>query len=104
MLAAFRSPLVDTEAKVKPVARQPCRKFGNASHPRACRFVVERRAYSPVNPSAARHTARIHPKSRATLIMFFENLRRPKSQCWHESNLNDAIRVLQSKLKLPATG
>jgi len=39
MLAAFRSPLVDREAKVKPVARQPCRKFGNASHPRACRFV-----------------------------------------------------------------
>lgn len=39
MLAAFRSPLVDTEAKVKPAARQPCRRFGNASHPRACRFV-----------------------------------------------------------------
>jgi hypothetical protein len=29
MLAAFRSPLVDIEAEVKPVVRQPCRKFGN---------------------------------------------------------------------------
>src|SRR5205807_9869107 len=55
--------------------------------------LVERRASSPVNPSAARHTARIHPKSRAPLVTLFENLRRPKSQCWHESNLNDAMRV-----------
>jgi hypothetical protein len=29
MLAAFRSPLVDIKAKVKPVVRQPCRKFGD---------------------------------------------------------------------------
>jgi hypothetical protein len=31
MLAAFRSPLVDIEAKVKPVVRQPCRNFGDGS-------------------------------------------------------------------------
>jgi hypothetical protein len=31
MLAAFRSPLVDIKAKVKPVVRQPCRKFGDGS-------------------------------------------------------------------------
>lgn len=31
MLAAFRSPLVDIKAKVMPVVRQPCRKFGNSS-------------------------------------------------------------------------
>jgi hypothetical protein len=31
MLAAFRSPLVDIEAKVKPVVRQSCRDFGDGS-------------------------------------------------------------------------
>jgi hypothetical protein len=64
MLAAFRSPLVDTLAKVMPVVRQPCRKFGDGSlrdrgflttrsRERAV-SLVERRASSPVNPSAAR--------------------------------------------------